>query len=208
MTISTKAVARHLTIGVDFDDIIILFNDGLHEYHNAIYGTSVKRSDITTYDIHDVWGCEPHEAVRRVHEFYRTSEHDSLLPVEGVVDALARLKKDHDLHIITSRGEETRELTERWIARHFPGTFSSVVFTNGYSEKKGKKRTKVEVCDELGVDLMIEDSLSQAQAIAGSGRRVILLDCPWNQGACAQNIVRVSDWKGIEQEINTYAHTL
>lgn len=188
---------RGLVIGVDMDDVIFDFNDSLHAYHNAKYGTSVKRQDVVTYDLEDVWKCTPEEAARRVLEFYGTPEHDQAGLINGAAEAIVELSKTHELHIITSRGEQIRELTLRWVDEKFPGRFKSVQLTNHYFGVPEKKRSKAEVCEELGVDFMIEDSMSQAKEISGTGRTVFLLDTPWNQGELPKNVVRVHSWAEI-----------
>ena len=58
-------------------------------------------------------------------------------------------------------------------------------------------RLKSDVCKELGVEVMIEDSLSQAKEIAPCVRKIFLLDCPWNQGDLPMNVARVYSWDEI-----------
>jgi len=69
-----KNKKRKLVIGVDFDDTVFDFNNSLHAYHNAKYGTTVKREDIVSYGIEKVWGCSVEEGARKVFEFYSTKE--------------------------------------------------------------------------------------------------------------------------------------
>jgi uncharacterized HAD superfamily protein len=71
------------------------------------------------------------------------------------------------------------------------------VLTNQYFGLPEKVRSKADVCRELGVGVMIEDSMSQAKEIAASGCRVLLLDCPWNQGDLPENVTRIYSWKEI-----------
>lgn len=187
------------TIGVDFDDVLHDFNNSLHQYHNKKYGTTVKREDIVTYDIEKIWGCTRDEAVEKVHTFYRTPEHDETMPLEGSQDVIQLLSRKYNLHIITSRVDEIKELTIRWLERHFPGAFTSVEFINHFGSSSGTKRTKADVCTQLSVDLMIEDSLEHAHAISACGIPVILIDCPWNQGVLPSNVYRVKSWKDISE---------
>jgi uncharacterized HAD superfamily protein len=186
-----------LIIGVDMDDVIFDFNNSLHAYHNAKYGTSVKREDIISYDIEKLWHCTPEEASKKVFEFCGTKEHDKTSPIIGTVEALASLKRDHELHIITNRGEQIRDITVGWIENNFPEYFTSINLTNQYFGLADKKRTKLEICEELGVDVMIEDSMSHATEIAKSGRKVFLIDTPWNQGTLPENVTRVFSWSEI-----------
>jgi uncharacterized HAD superfamily protein len=184
-------------IGIDFDDVLHDFNESLYSYHNKKYGTSIKRNDVVSYDIEKIWGGTKDEAIEKVYEFYRTREHDETMPLDGSVEVIRSLAHKFSLHIITSRVEEIKDLTIRWLDRHFPDMFSSVVFVNHYGKSMKSKRTKAEVCSELYVDLMIEDSLEHALAISACGIPVILIDCPWNQGETPDNVYRVRSWKEI-----------
>jgi uncharacterized HAD superfamily protein len=195
-----KKKKSKLVIGIDFDDVIFDFNDSLHAYHNAKYGTSVKRQDIVSYDIEKLWHCTPEEASKKIFEFYETEEHEKTLPISGALEALSLLKSDHELHIITTRGNQVRDVTLKWIKKNFSGYFTSINLTNQYFGD-GHKRTKLEVCEELGVDVMIEDSMSHATEIAKSGRRVFLIDTPWNQGNVPENVTRVFSWGEIVKKL-------
>jgi uncharacterized HAD superfamily protein len=190
-----------LIIGVDMDDVIFSFNDSLHAYHNAKYGTSVKREDITSYNLEDVWKCTSKEVDDKLTEFFSTKEHDKAVIIPGSFEALAKLKKVNDLHVITSRGDWSEDITLRWIDKNFPEHFKSVSLTNQSLGSPGKRRSKAEVCRELKVDVMIEDSLSQAKEISAVVSRVFLLDCPWNQGDVPENVTRVFSWGEIVKNL-------
>jgi uncharacterized HAD superfamily protein len=197
----TDATKRKLIIGVDMDDVIFDFNNSLHAYHNAKYGTAIRRQDITSYEIEKVWGCAPEEAMKKVLEFYETKEHDETVPVEGSIEGVKELSSGHELHIITSRADPVRDLTMKWLQRNFPQSFASVVLVNQFAGSPTKARSKADVCAELGVDLMIEDSIAHARSIAASGRPVILLDTPWNQAEAVPNVTRVKTWEDIVDQI-------
>jgi uncharacterized HAD superfamily protein len=186
-----------LIIGVDLDDVVIDFSNALHAYHNERYGTSVKKGDMTSYGFENVWNCTEEEASKKVFEFYSTNDHDTALPVPGASEALALLKEAHELHIISSRADQIADLTFRWIDKNFPNHFKSVNLTNQYFGTPEKVRSKADVCRELHVDVMIEDSLSQAKEIALVVSKVFLLDCPWNQGELPKNVMRVYSWADI-----------
>ena len=81
---------------------------------------------------------------------------------------------------------------------HYGNAFASVFFLGSlHGNKDGKKRTKREVCDELGIDIFIEDSMENAVNIASPTRPVFLLDKPWNQGELVGNVKRVKGWEGV-----------
>jgi hypothetical protein len=184
-------------LGVDLDDVILDFNESLQAFHNSRFGTSVRREDVVTYDIEKIWGCSAEEASRRIFDFCRSDEHSMASPVSGAFEGVRHLGKSHELNVISSRGDQVKDPTLRWIRKHFDGHFASIVLTNQYFGLPEKVRSKADVCRELGVGVMIEDSMSQAKEIAASGCRVLLLDCPWNQGDLPENVTRIYSWKEI-----------
>ena len=197
-----KNDSKHI-IGIDLDDTLLDFNNSLHAYHNKKYGTNITRENITSYELDKVWGYSPEEVDKKLFEFYFTKEHEETAPIFGSLDAVNKLKNRHDLHLITVRGDQIAEPTMLWIQTHFPSHFTSINLTNKIFGIPGKTYSKVDVCRRLGVDLMIEDSLSQAIEISKVVEKVYLLDCPWNQGETPTNMTRVNSWDEIITHLNS-----
>ncbi len=83
-----SSIHEPIVIGLDFDDVLMEFNGALCLFHNAQYGTSLTRADITSHHLKETWGCTQEEVIRRVNEFYRSLEHDLASPVVGAVEVL------------------------------------------------------------------------------------------------------------------------
>jgi len=188
-----------MIIGVDLDDVLLDFNGALCSFHNRHYGTSYKPEDATDWNIDKIWKCGPEEAAERILAFYESSEHFEAAPIIGSVQAIAKLKEMHTLHVVTAKPANLRQMTVRWVDRHFPGMFDGVHFT---SESHGdNKKTKAKVCDELGVQIFIDDNTEKVQNVADSGRPVLLFDRPWNQGYGGKLITRVHSWEEIAEKL-------
>lgn len=181
-----------MKIGVDLDDVLLDCNTSLARFHNSRYGTSYERKDVFSWHIELLWGCTREEAMVRVEHWYGSLEHSQSAPVHGAIEAVEVLSKVHDLHIVTSRPSQIRGLTEEWLERHFRERFSGVHFTNHSKPGSGSKG---DMCGNLGVSLLIEDSPQHAQEAAAKGVTVLLLDCPWNQEKVSGNIIRIATWK-------------
>jgi phosphoglycolate phosphatase-like HAD superfamily hydrolase len=111
---------------------------------------------------------------------------EHLDPIAGAIAAIDALKKaGHELYIITARSDRDIEATELWLARHFfsswPETFKGVHYGQSRAKDPAQRRLKSALCRELGIELMIDDTLSNARDCAEAGIRVLLLDRPWNQ---------------------------
>lgn len=186
-----------MKIGVDLDDTLGNFIPALVEFHNNVYGTKIKVEDFKSYRFWETWGGTLEQAVEKVYEFFKTPYFKNIKPVEGAKEVLERLKKNNELFIITARQESIRKETEEWLNKNYPNIFSKIYFTNQYS-LGGTETTKKKICDELEMDVLIEDNINYTFECAGPNRKVYLIDRPWNQSAeLPQNAKRVYSWKEI-----------
>ena len=195
-----------MKIAVDFDDILLDCNSSLALFHNNRYGTSYCRDDIRSWHLEKTWGCTYEEMVKRVNEWYFSDEHGGSVPMPGSQEAVVSLARNHELHIVTSRPEQIRDRTEEWLRRHFPKMFSGTHFTGHFWN--GAKN-KSDVCRQLGVALLIEDSPLHAQNVASAHIPVLLMDSPWNQelDADGQKIIRIKKWQDVLDFVSSLTPT-
>lgn len=121
-------------------------------------------------------------------------------PFKDAIEVINELAKQHTLHIVTGRSDFLSIATERMLEIHFPSVFSSIEFTNFFSKTP---RSKANVCQDLGVDLLIDDHLHHATVVAECGVEVYLFgDYPWNQAnTLPDNITRVKDWHEVAKKL-------
>lgn len=187
-------------VGLDFDDVLIDFGSGLAIFHNKNYGTSYSKEHVTEWDYSILWGCDKEEALRRMREFVHSPDHTLISPVVGAVDAIKRLQEKCDLFIITARDESTDMQTFELMNKHFPESFKKVHFLHKNDIKTHEH--KGAVCEELSIDIFVEDSLTNAQHTSDSGIKTLLFDAPWNQTKeLPKNVTRVFSWDEIIKEI-------
>lgn len=187
---------KRLLIGVDMDDVLFDCCNTLNAFHNETFGSDYARIDYTVYDLAEVWQCSHDDIKSKVEQYYMTDHHTKAEPVAGAAEAIAALRHVHDFCVVTARAESSRSATETWIEKHFPGVFSSIHFTSHFFGST-PARTKREVCEELGVDVFIDDALHNAIDIAAPHRPVLLLDNPWNQAETPEHVRRVHSWDEI-----------
>jgi uncharacterized HAD superfamily protein len=190
---------KTLTIGIDLDDVLLDFNTALCEFYNSSYGTNYKREDFTDFYLERLWNVPTEEVKKVISEFYDHDTHWNTSPMPGAVSAIQKLfSQNHNLVIITAKPDTLRDRTQDWLMKHFGEVFQSVHFVGHYHlNTDGKKRTKREVCDELGVDIFIDDSMDNVVSVVGPERPAFLIDSPWNQGDVPQNAKRVKGWDEI-----------
>jgi uncharacterized protein len=194
-----------MIIGLDLDDTLVDFREALHAHYNKRYGTNYKREHFMD-NLAQMWNCSDEESVNRVFDFYHSLEHWEALPVAGAVDGIKKISQSHTLFIITSKPDELKEKTNEWLNKHFPDMFDRVCFTNQY-HGNDPKRTKREICLELGVEIFVDDMLGHADDVACSGIPVLLLDAPWNHAVVKSPITRVYSWEEIVAHILSLQNT-
>jgi uncharacterized HAD superfamily protein len=186
-----------MKIGVDLDEVLADYLSAVIDFHNASFGSSLKKEDFVSYKFWEIWGGTVDEAIDKIYEFNKTDFFKKIKPVPGSQEVLDVLKQNHELFVITSRQQDFANETKAWLDEHFPGVFQGVHFTNKYS-KSGESRSKLSVCDELEIDVLIEDSLDYALECLNEKRKVFLLDYSWNQSTdLPEKISRVDSWPEI-----------
>lgn len=187
-----------MKIGVDLDEVLAQFLPALIKYHNEKYKTEFTLGQFRSYLYHETWGGTLEEAIKKVGDFHESDYVSKIKPVSGSQDAIRNLSNKHDLYVITSRHIKHKEETLLWLKEHFPKSFKGVHFSSHLSKNYDDKQ-KSHICDELEIDIMIEDGLGFATECHHPDRHVFLLDYPWNQHhTLPEGIERVYSWGEIE----------
>jgi len=189
---------KRIRIAIDCDDVIVPTAEGIITAYNQAYGTAMVLKDLHSTDL-AIWGAPDNAtAVARVEAYLRSPEYQNAEPFEDAIRVLRRLADYHELHIVTARADFLAEATERMIAAHFPDIFSSVEYTNFFNEKA---RTKAEVCQQLRINVLIDDHPHHAALAAACGIDVLLFgDYPWNKDIQpSEHIRKVSGWDDVER---------
>lgn len=167
---------RKPILAVDLDEVLGQFVQSVCAWHNRLYKTSMHPSLFTSYHFsHAVpeFGSED-TTMRKIKEFLEgpasdtgapgpSAEFLSILPVPGARAALEALSADFDLHVVTARSDSIAPATRAWLSANFGTLFSSVTFTNAYTNGvETRKITKGSVCREMGAVCLIDDNCGYA----------------------------------------------
>ncbi|MCI0532606.1 hypothetical protein L0Y49_00110 [bacterium] len=182
-------------VGIDIDDVLFDFNTGLCEYHNDLYGTTLRREDIIDYDLENLWGCSANEVAQRIEDFYRSTYHQRLNPLDGAVHAVKTLEALCDISVITARPTIALHITMELIESLFPRFSGGVHFLRRVHGPESRRETKGDICERLGVQIFCDDAIRHAASVCAKGIPVLLFDSPWNQGETPAGAVRVYGWK-------------
>ena len=188
---------KPLVVALDFDDVCIDFNSAFAAYNRIYHGTSYTREDVNDFNLSLILKCSHEEMLMRAREFVNSKLHDSVVPVEGAVEAITWLHKEGvSMPIITARDEVIRIPTFSLIEKHFSGKLKDVHFLHRNDENVlGEKG---EVCARLEADFLIEDALHNALHPSCNNTQVLLLDTPWNKiDSLPKHVTRVFGWEHV-----------
>ena len=187
-------------IGLDFDDVLFDFSAGLMAFHNATYGTSCTLKDITKFGFKELWQCDYTESLRRMREFVTSPYHEMTLPIKGAVGAVRFLQIKYDTPVITARDKILLPETRKVANMYFPRLLKEIHYL--HENDINVLGTKGEVCARLGVSLMVENSLGNAETLSKSGITTLLFDRPWNKvEILPPYVTRVYGWDHALHEI-------
>jgi 5'(3')-deoxyribonucleotidase len=189
---------KRQTIAVDCDDVLVETAPLILAHYNKMYGTHLELKDMYSRDLR-VWDVpDAATAIARVEEYLKTDEYRRALPLREAIDVTKQLARYHELHIVTGRTEYLAVATQDMLDQYFPGIFQSIEYTGFFGDKAC---SKADVCRHLGADLLIDDHLHHAEAVANVGIGVLLFgDYPWNRAdKLPANMRRVKDWYEIKK---------
>jgi uncharacterized HAD superfamily protein len=191
---------KHIKIGVDMDEVLVDINQAMIDGYNEKHGTNFQKKDVKSFFLEELFGCTKEEMFEFMEEFFFSEHHKEAAPLIGAIEGIEQLKV-YDLVLITARPEHVRSVTEEWLAKHFPNTFSEIHLIGDSIGLGGMKQTKGDMAIVLGIQIFIEDSLSNAKNIAAKGIPVVLIDAPWNQGDLPDDITRAFSWEEIVEHV-------
>ena len=203
--------SKRLVIAIDCDDVLIPTSRVTIDDYNRKYGTNLQLANFYGPAAKDTWGTDDEDvALARVNDYIQSDEFAQLAPYHEAVLAVKALSLQHELHLVSGRPDFLESVTRKMLTEYFPGCFKSVEHTNYMvlSTSKAKKRTKGEVCLQLGADLLIDDHIDHGESVIKAGIKKMILfgDYPWSQNrVLTKGIVRCVDWSSTLKEIDKIA---
>eukprot|EP00210_Caulerpa_lentillifera_P007098 g6791.t1 len=180
---SLNTSSHRLQVAVDVDEVLGQFLVALNLFCEKHYGMRHNVDDYHVYHFATVWGTSQEQSNEIVHEFFKSPYFDQLPLVPGAFEALCEMQNWCDLHVVTSRQHVIKDITIKWLRRHYPGIFTSVHFGNHFA-LDGEVKRKSELCKAIDADVLIDDNPEYALDCALSGMHVILYNWgksyPWS----------------------------
>ena len=184
-------------IAVDIDEVLFPMVPDLISYLDREHSVKLSQNDFVKYNLEEIWEGDPAEA-KALFQSYVNQFEIEVAPIKDAAAALRQLSVGYDVIVMTARDESVGKITRDWLNQHFPQIFKDVHLL-GNSKDSVSWRGKAEVCKELGVYCLIDDSLKHILATDEAGIKTILFgNYPWNQAdKLPAGVTRVKNWQEV-----------
>jgi len=201
-----------LVIAVDVDDVLAKHVEGFVAYCNERWNSNLTAQDYID-DWPLLWGLEIEQAKLRAKEIFTPEVMGSYDYIHSARAVLEKLAQEHRLIVITARKVETRELTEQWIDMYFPDIFEHIHmagFWDVAANAQAVTLTKADICESLGVDVLIDDQLKHCNGVAERGiASIVYGDYHWNRSeTLPEGVTRCHSWGEIEEYFDEAAENV
>jgi uncharacterized HAD superfamily protein len=174
-------------IGVDCDEVLSETIDELLKTPLFVE-KGMKKADITSYNLREIpkLGISLEEASSLFRAFFASEQFWQTPPVSGAKEKLTQRKEQgHQLVVVTGRDTQFKERTIQRVHQHFPALFDDFLFAN---ELTNQVISKSVLCQQRGIQLMIEDRAPTVIELAQHGIPCWILDKPRNQSETFEGI--------------------
>jgi uncharacterized HAD superfamily protein len=180
---------KRMKLGFDFDSVITDSRKLKAEYARKLYGMDIPYQTFKWYPLVTTGIMTPEQYTtvqRAVHRGEQESQR--MEAVEGVLEYLPKLIKEHDARIVTARDGESAELARRWLEKR-----NLEIELLGV----GDKVTKAAGCQ--GLDLFVDDDWDKLEPLIDVVPHRYLFTWEYNKDINVPERIakRVSSWKEI-----------
>lgn len=184
-------------IAVDFDEVTADFISYFIYFHNLMYKTNLKRTQVSSYYLHQAFETSKEEMGIRFAEFRSLKLLEQLKPAKGAIAGINKLiELGFSPNFVTARPQAIEGETRVWFGKYFENRKFPIYFTHEASGRP--KLKKSEICKSIGARILIDDHIENALDCAENGIKVFLFDAPWNQTEdLPEGVIRVKSWKEI-----------
>lgn len=193
-------------IAVDIDEVLGAFVYSLSKWHNRVYGTNYTENCFFTYSFSELPGFgDKATSIQKVNEFFKSEEFVNIPPLPGAREILESHKGNFRFIVVTARNSAIEKETRAWLDRHYPNCFEDYYFAGSYDPTQ--RRTKGEICREIGAICLIDDNVHYAvEASTAVGTSILFGEYAWNTSKRPEyvhpnipsNVVRIGTWNHVD----------
>ena len=192
-----------MNIYVDWDGVVQDTIEGMIPYLNNDLKMNLKKEDFHTLWWTGVFKKSKEETQKIYYDFYQTPYFSKIPFIDGAIDGIKKLSKEHALILVSSRQQYLREYTKYLIEQNFSEAIKKIRFTGNLQDPFSPYIiTKEQVCIEEKIDIAIEDDIDYVKKISPLIKKVLLFNQPWNQtNTLPDNVKRVYNWNEVLENI-------
>jgi uncharacterized protein len=178
-----------MRIAIDIDSTLHHYWDQLEEIAQRRFGVTIPYDDQVVWQIDRL---KPEQLSAVVKETHSEPHIMRSQPYPGAVEAVkAWHEAGHFIHITSHRAGEAHEATERWLRQ------IGLPYDELYCSYD-----KVTRCQEIGIDVLIDDSPENLQRAIDAGITAATLLHPWNRELCEMDdVVCGEDWPELARNL-------
>ena len=178
-----------MNIAIDIDSTLHHYWDQLSDAARRRFGIALPYEDQVT------WGItllRPEQVRACVQETHTEARVLAAEPYPGAVDAVSAWHEaGHFIHITSHRATTSHDATERWLRQ------IGVPYDELYCSYD-----KVARCQEIGIDVLIDDSPENLERAMGVGITAATLLHPWNRELCeTEDVICGADWDELARNL-------
>jgi len=180
-------------MAVDFDSVLADTMDLWITELNTRRGTNFRKDDIVLFDLIQCFGITEYERSELFDYIWDDDNWKKIPPTEDFLsEKIQALRKYGKVDILTVIPENQVENTKKWLAHNEISCDDYIIVPNGLKKS------------DYEYDIFIDDSPSNAEQIANSGKAVFLYDQPWNQKT--SNSEKIRRIRSISEVIDYLDH--
>lgn len=182
-----------MRVGIDFDGVLCDTMTAMIAY-GAGHGLRLTPRDCIGAG--GPAGLTAAQFVRLVEDTHRTAYALEMAPIDGAIEAMHDIGRDHDLFIVTARRDAAYENAQRWVAQ-----FGLTPLIREFVSTAGT--TKAAICQTHSLDVLIDDF---PQHLDGLPTAVlpILWHAEYNaEAAIVPPMERVTHWAALTARLRS-----
>lgn len=193
---------KRLVIAVDCDDVLVDTTERLTHEYNERFSTSAQVKNAFRLGLPE-WGAERDIVLGRFCEIYMSQKFRAFAPRPDAREVIARLSRDHELHLVTARFVGLELVTLQMINEYFASCFKEINHVGDAS--------KGELCRAFQSDVLIDDNAKHLKDAknCGVGSTIWFGEYPWQEhdSDFVDYTARCKDWYEAEREIDRIANS-
>jgi uncharacterized HAD superfamily protein len=189
-----------MKVGIDIDEVVVEFVRHFLKIHKDKTGEDFDYNSVNSYNLWEPLNISKEKAFSYFYAFEEYGFHDNPNFIQFSKEAINEISSKMEIFFLTARSNKLKAKTKNFLIKTFKNKEINI-FHSGDSFKNGNK-SKAELCNEIGISLLIEDQKDIAENCANNGIKVLLFDKPWNKEIEHKNIIKVSGWKEALKKIN------